>query len=83
MGRLGGRRDSERQHQPHASGGRVVVRCPGADGNIIGGGTGYGGAQLPPSARFFFKIDNGMRPIPFYRAASALVSVVPVYQQTP
>jgi hypothetical protein len=54
-----------------------------ADGNIIGGGTGFGGGQLPPSARFFFKIDNGMRPIPFYKAASALVSVVPTYQQTP
>jgi hypothetical protein len=54
-----------------------------ADGNIIGGCTGYGGAQLPPSARFFFKLDNGMRPIPLYKAASALVSVVPIYQQNP
>lgn len=53
------------------------------DGNIIGGGSGYGGGQLPPAARVFFKIDNGMRPIPFYKAASALVSVVPTYQQTP
>jgi hypothetical protein len=54
-----------------------------ADGNIIGGGYGYGGAYLPPAARVFFKIDNGMRPIPFYKAASALVSVVPTYAQTP
>jgi hypothetical protein len=54
-----------------------------ADGNIIGGGSGYGGAYLPPSARVFFKIDNGMRPIPFYKAASALVSVVPTYAQQP
>jgi hypothetical protein len=54
-----------------------------ADGNIIGGGSGYGGAQLPPAARVFFKVDAGMRPIPFYKAASALVSVVPTYQQTP
>ena len=54
-----------------------------ADGNIIGGGYGYGGAYLPPAARVFFKIDNGMRPIPFYKAASALVSVVPTYAQNP
>lgn len=54
-----------------------------AEGNIIGGGSGYGGAQLPPAARVFFKIDGGMRPIPFYKAASALVSVVPTYQYTP
>jgi len=54
-----------------------------ADGNIIGGGYGYGGAYLPPAARVFFKIDNGMRPIPFYKAASALVSVVPTYAQQP
>jgi hypothetical protein len=54
-----------------------------AQGNIIGGGSGFGGAQLPPAARVFFKIDSGMRPIPFYKAASALVSVVPTYQYTP
>lgn len=54
-----------------------------AEGNIIGGGYGYGGAYLPPAARVFFKIDNGMRPIPFYKAASALVSVVPTYAQRP
>jgi hypothetical protein len=41
------------------------------------------GAQVPPAARVFFKIENGMRPIRFYKAASGLVSVVPVYQQTP
>ena len=52
-----------------------------AEGNVIGGGAGYGGAALPPAARMFFKIENGMRPIPFYKAASALVSVVPTYMQ--
>lgn len=54
-----------------------------AEGNILGGGSGYGGAQLPPAARVFFKIESGMRPIPFYKAASALVSIVPTYQYTP
>jgi hypothetical protein len=51
-----------------------------AEGNIIGGGAGYGFASLPPAARMFFKIQNGMRPIPLHKAASALVSVVPRYK---
>jgi hypothetical protein len=54
-----------------------------ASGNILGGGYGFGAAYLPPAARVFFKIDNGMRAIPFNKAASALVSVVPTYAQTP
>jgi hypothetical protein len=54
-----------------------------ASGNILGGGYGFGAAALPPAARVFFKIDNGMRAIPFSQAASALVSVVPTYAQTP
>jgi hypothetical protein len=33
-----------------------------------------------PAARMFFKISNGMRPIPYYKAATALVSVVPRYR---
>jgi hypothetical protein len=50
-----------------------------AEGNIIGGGFGFGASSLPPAARMFFKISNGMRPIPLYKAATALVSVVPRY----
>jgi hypothetical protein len=52
-----------------------------ASGNVIGGMSGWGGAQLPPAARVFFKLDNGLRPIPFAKAASALVSVIPAYMQ--
>jgi hypothetical protein len=54
-----------------------------AAGNIIGGASGYGGAQLPPAARVFFKLSTGLSPIAYYKAASALVSVVPTYLQTP
>ena len=54
-----------------------------ADGNIIGGGSGFGVSSLPPSARMFFKIGNGMRPIPYSKVASALVSVVPTYLHSP
>jgi hypothetical protein len=50
-----------------------------AAGNILGGGSGFGVASLPPAARMFMKISNGMRPIPYAKAASAMVSVVPNY----
>ena len=51
-----------------------------ASGNILGGGTGFAVATLPPAARMAMKITNGVRPIPFAKAASALVSVVPKYK---
>ena len=51
-----------------------------AEGNVIGGGFGFGSASLPPAARMFFKISNGMRPIPYAKAATALVSTVPNYR---
>jgi hypothetical protein len=51
-----------------------------AAGNVIGGGTGFAFASLPPAARVFFKITIGMRPIPLNKAAGALVSVVPKYK---
>ena len=51
-----------------------------AEGDIIGGGTGFGYAVLPPAARMALRITNGMRPIPFYKAAGALVSVFPRYK---
>lgn len=49
-------------------------------GNILGGGTGYGFGSLPPAARMVMKISSGLRPIPYYKAASAVVSVVPTYK---
>jgi hypothetical protein len=51
-----------------------------AAGNIIGGGSGFGIASLPPAARMFMKISSGVGPIPYYKAASAMVSVVPTYK---
>jgi hypothetical protein len=49
-------------------------------GNILGGGTGFGVATLPPSARMVLRITTGMRPIPFGKAASAMVVAVPTYK---
>jgi hypothetical protein len=48
-------------------------------GNVIGGGSGFASASLPPSAREFFKIQQGLRAIPFGNAASAMVAGVGMY----
>jgi hypothetical protein len=50
-----------------------------AAGNILGGGTGFGFATLPPAARMVLRITDGMRPIPYAKAASAIVVAVPTY----
>jgi len=49
-------------------------------GNILGGGTGFAAATLPPAARMVLRITTGMRPIPFGNAASAMVVAVPTYK---
>jgi hypothetical protein len=49
-------------------------------GNILGGGTGFGVATLPPAARMVLVINNGLRAIPFAKAASAMVVAVPTYK---
>lgn len=51
-----------------------------AEGNIIGGGTGFDSATLPPATRVAMKITTGMRPISMSKAASALVVAVPTYK---
>jgi hypothetical protein len=51
-----------------------------AAGNVIGGGQGFAFASLPPAAREFFKVENGLSSIPFGRAASAMVSAVGTYR---
>jgi hypothetical protein len=50
-----------------------------AAGNVIGGGSGFAGASLPPGAREFFKITLSSD-IPVGRAASAMVSAIGSYQ---
>lgn len=52
-----------------------------AEGNIIGGGTGFTVGALPPAARMVLRITTGMRPILYAKAAAAMVSVVPTYQK--
>ena len=52
-----------------------------SSGNILGGGTGFAVATLPPAARMAMKISNGLNSILYGKAASAMVSVVPHYLQ--
>jgi hypothetical protein len=50
-----------------------------ASGNILGGGNGWSMQSLPPGARSFLSIGNGLDVIPSDRAASASVSVSPTW----
>jgi hypothetical protein len=52
-------------------------------GNVIGGGSGGTFASLPPGTRVLFKLESGFDAIPYEKAASALVSVVPSWQFPP
>jgi hypothetical protein len=52
-------------------------------GNVIGGGSGGTFASLPPGTRVFFKLESGFDAIPFEKAASALISIVPSWQFPP
>jgi hypothetical protein len=54
-----------------------------AEGNILGGGHGFGLASLPPAARVVMKITSGLRPILYAKTASAMVSIVPRYKTVP
>ena len=51
-------------------------------GNVVGGGTGGGNFTLLPGTRSFFKLSSGFDPIPFSRAASVSISIIPSYEQS-
>ena len=50
-------------------------------GNVLGGGTGYAFATLPPGTREVLKMNSGFKDIPIEHAVSALVSVQPTWIQ--
>ena len=50
--------------------------------DVLGGGTGSANFQLQPGTRAFFKITGGLDPIPFNKAASVSISVIPQYVQS-
>ncbi len=53
-----------------------------ASGNVLGGGQGGANFKLLPGTRSFFKIAGGLDPIPFNKAASVAVSIVPQYESS-
>ena len=50
-------------------------------GNILGGGTGYAFATLPPATREVIKLTSGFNDIPIAHATSAMVSMQPTWSQ--
>lgn len=50
-------------------------------GNVLGGGTGYAFATLPPATRQVIKLTSGFKDIPIAHAVSAMVSVQPTWIQ--
>ena len=50
-------------------------------GNVLGGGTGYAFATLPPATREVIKLTSGFNDIPIEHAASAIVSMQPTWSQ--
>ena len=50
-----------------------------AQGNVIGGASGFAGSSMPPGARQFFKLTCPPA-VPLGNAASAIVSVEPTYR---
>jgi hypothetical protein len=51
-----------------------------ASGNVLGGGTGSTIAKSPPGTRQFFKLNSGFDSIPFNKAASVQISMIPSYE---
>jgi hypothetical protein len=52
-----------------------------AGGNVIGGGSGFAFQPLPPGARQFVQIANGLDAISMDKAASTMVSVTSTWKQ--
>lgn len=51
-----------------------------ATGAVVGGGTGFAFASLPPGTRSHFSANQGVDDVPMNRASVAAISVVPTYR---
>jgi hypothetical protein len=58
---------------------RISVILLDSAGAVLGGGTGYASAELPPGARVLFKVTTGITPVRIDRVASVRVSTEPSY----
>jgi hypothetical protein len=59
--------------------GAVGVIILDAEGGILGGGSGYASGPLAHGAREAFSVSGSFNAIPYAKAAAAVVSVVPSY----
>jgi hypothetical protein len=51
-----------------------------AAGNVVGGGTGFLVASLPPGTRSYFSASLGFGAVPMDKASTAEISIVPTYK---
>jgi hypothetical protein len=51
-----------------------------SSGKVVGGGTGYLFAALPPGTRAFFSATSGLSSIPVTSASTAVISIEPTYK---
>jgi hypothetical protein len=51
-----------------------------AAGNVVGGGTGFLFASLPPGTRSYFSATSGFSAVPMAKASTAAISIVPTYK---
>jgi hypothetical protein len=77
---LGRGRPDQRPSEPDARQLEHVLRDPGRGGQRHRGRHGAGSFKLLPGTRSFFKIAGGLDPIPFNKAASAAISIIPQYE---
>jgi hypothetical protein len=49
-------------------------------GNIVGGGTGFIFATLPPGTRVYMSTSSGFTAVPTAKATTAAISIVPTYK---
>lgn len=49
-------------------------------GKVVGGGTGYLFAALPPGTRSFFSASSGLSSVPVAQATTAAISIEPTYK---
>jgi hypothetical protein len=52
-----------------------------AQGNVLGGGSGFAFQALPAGAREFIKVNFGLDAIPWDKAASTMVSMTSTWKQ--
>jgi hypothetical protein len=49
-------------------------------GNVVGGGTGFMLATLPPGTRSYLSAGLGFQAVPVEKATTAAISIVPTYK---